>query len=428
MSNTPNPLFKFSREGFSVRVNNIADAVSRREILDLFNNLIGDIVRCEEMYDRGRRYYLLTFSTQDSAKKALCMTGYNVDGVPLSVVGMPLSDVPRSGRGPKQPDTRRNLYVLGLPFDLTKTEFAEIFGRFGAVAHAVILATVDNASRRRGFIVMARHHDAKVAMEGLNRKDIKGHIIDVSWAVVQRSDGFLDGGDRATVLSTTSPSGSPTPFEMGPISPTLPEIQMPIVVTPPSEYPPTGNYAMTSSSLMIKNLPAVLFSQLSDLHPLLGPYGDIKKLEILPAAPGDRAHVSAIVEYATSTQATDAANGLNGQAYSVPPLSVEFVRTSSAQGDADGKPGLNPRAVPFAVRTGHAHLGLRNSVSPMYPGSGYSEAGLAALGKSGLLSSDPRSMSSSYGTPLLYVPYNNVRPSSAPTTSVHPQFLPMFMC
>lgn len=59
MSNTPNPLFKFSREGFSVRVNNIADAgalsrrspaamclatastVSRREILDLFNNLIG---------------------------------------------------------------------------------------------------------------------------------------------------------------------------------------------------------------------------------------------------------------------------------------------------------------------------------------------------------------------------------------------------
>lgn len=65
---------------------------------------------------------------------------------------------------------------LGEPKRLSeccRTEFAEIFGRFGAVAHAVILATVDNASRRRGFIVMARHHDAKVAMEGLNRKDIK---------------------------------------------------------------------------------------------------------------------------------------------------------------------------------------------------------------------------------------------------------------
>lgn len=69
--------------------------------VNLEARLLGDIVRCEEMYDRGRRYYLLTFATQDSAKwvlsmyahphssnvrqlrKALCMTGYNVDGVPL---------------------------------------------------------------------------------------------------------------------------------------------------------------------------------------------------------------------------------------------------------------------------------------------------------------------------------------------------------
>lgn len=106
MSNTPNPLFKFSREGFSVRVNNIADAgaLSRRSTVamclatallslasgdsglvqqpnwcvfitlitctrvNLEARLSGDIVRCEEMYDRGRRYYLLTFATQDSAK------------------------------------------------------------------------------------------------------------------------------------------------------------------------------------------------------------------------------------------------------------------------------------------------------------------------------------------------------------------------
>ena len=99
------------------------------------------------------------------------------------------SDLPRS-KPSKQPDARRNLYVLGLPFDLTKcvhptnylglcslhsfrVEFTEIFSRFGTVFHAVILATVDNASRRRGFIVMSQHHEAKLAMDALNRKEIK---------------------------------------------------------------------------------------------------------------------------------------------------------------------------------------------------------------------------------------------------------------
>ncbi|OSD05234.1 hypothetical protein PYCCODRAFT_1457645 [Trametes coccinea BRFM310] len=417
MSTAPNPVFKFSREGYSVHVNNIADAVSRREILDLFNNLIGDITKCDELHDGGRRYYALTFSNQDSAKKALCMSGYNVDGVPLAVTPVPPSDVPRIGRTARHADSRRNLYVLGLPFDLTKAEFAELFGRFGAVAHAVILATVDNASRRRGFIVMGSHHEAKIAMDALNRKEIKGHVIDVSWAVVQRSEGFLDGGDRSTMLVNTSPSASPAPFDMKPVNATLPSLPVPVVVTPPSEYPPAGGFALPSSALTIKNLPAVLFSQLSDLHPLLGPYGDIKKLELIPSSSGDRTHVSANVEYASISQATDAAQALDGQAYSNVPISVEFVRTSSvAFGDA-GKPGLNPHAAPFIVHSGTAEAGYLTSVASVYPGAGFPDAGMSALSQGGLLAVDPRSLSP-YGTPLLYVPFSGVRPSSAPLTSV----------
>jgi hypothetical protein len=37
----------------------------------------------------------------------------------------------------------------------------------------VILATVDNASRRRGFVVMSTHEEAKLAMDGLSGTDIK---------------------------------------------------------------------------------------------------------------------------------------------------------------------------------------------------------------------------------------------------------------
>ncbi|TBU34288.1 hypothetical protein BD311DRAFT_793935 [Dichomitus squalens] len=416
MSPSPNPLFKFNRDGFAVHVSNVADAVTRRELVDLFNNFIGDIIKCDENYDAaGRRYYALTFASQDAAKKALCMSGYNVDGTPLVVTTVTLSsELPRS-KPAKQPDTRRNLYVLGLPFDLTKTEFAEIFSRFGTVSHAVILATVDNASRRRGFVVMSQHHEAKLAMDTFNRKEIKGHVIDVSWAVVQRSEGFLDGGDRATVLSNSSPSPSPAPFDVKALTPALPPLQASIVVTPPIERPPTLTFSTPSSSLQIKHLPAVLFSQLSDLHPLLGPYGDVKKLEIIPAESGEHGLVSAVVEYATPSQAAEAAQALHGQAYSSVPIVVEFLRADTSQKyDADGKPGLNPHATPFVVQAGLAPNALLASVTPVYPGSGLSHNNLAALSKGGLLAFGPQSISP-YGSPLLCVPFTGVRPNSAPT-------------
>jgi hypothetical protein len=49
----------------------------------------------------------------------------------------------------------------------------EIFSRYGRVSHAVILATSDNASRRRGFIVMSTHAEARLALQSLSRTEIK---------------------------------------------------------------------------------------------------------------------------------------------------------------------------------------------------------------------------------------------------------------
>lgn len=234
--------------------------------------------------------------------------------------------------------------------------------------------------------------------------------------------GFLDGGDRATVLSNPSPSSSPAPFDVQSLSPVLPPLQASIVVTPPSECPPVAHFAAGSSSLLVNNLPAVLFSQLSDLHPLFGPYGDVKKLEILPSASGDHGHVSAIVHYATFSQAKDAAQALHGQAYSSTPISVEFVRGSSdGVTDLDGKTGLNPHAAPFVVQSGFAPNAVLTSVTPVYPGAGFSRSGLASFARRGLLEVDPQEMSR-YGTPLLYVPFAGVRPSSAPTSCVPSPF------
>ena len=97
----------------------------------------------------------------------------------------------------KSPDTRRNLYVLGLPFDLSecvacfvngsilqlqcRAELTSIFSNFGTVTHSVILATVDNASRRRGFVVMSNHAEAKAAMDNLSQTNIRCVTVAARW-------------------------------------------------------------------------------------------------------------------------------------------------------------------------------------------------------------------------------------------------------
>ncbi|KAG1889000.1 uncharacterized protein F5891DRAFT_156197 [Suillus fuscotomentosus] len=86
--------------------------------------------------------------------------------------------------------------------------------------HAVILATVDNASRRRGFVVISSHEEAKRAMNALSRTQIKGHTLDVSWAVVQRSQ---DDADRTMMLASSNPSESlpEMEFDHQPAPPTI---------------------------------------------------------------------------------------------------------------------------------------------------------------------------------------------------------------
>jgi len=104
---------------------------------------------------------------------------------------------PSDGVDKNGADDRRNLYVLGLPFALTKlvtfcllaglslidskrNEFASAFSQYGTVSHCVILATVDNSSRRRGFVVMSTHDEARRAMACLTRTLIK-YIVRVTF-------------------------------------------------------------------------------------------------------------------------------------------------------------------------------------------------------------------------------------------------------
>jgi hypothetical protein len=88
---------------------------------------------------------------------------------------------------------------------------------------------------------------------------------------------------------------------------------------------------MPTSTLLVSNLPTLLFSQTVDLHPLLLPFGQIKMLNILgsPMDSGIADKMSVIVEYATFYNAQDARETLRGQCYAGCTLNAEYVRTTS---------------------------------------------------------------------------------------------------
>ena len=52
-------------------------------------------------------------------------------------------------------------------------EFKALFSRYGKVEHSVILAVLDNYSRRRGFVVFSTHAEAKNAMRAVHKLTIK---------------------------------------------------------------------------------------------------------------------------------------------------------------------------------------------------------------------------------------------------------------
>ncbi|KAL1695189.1 hypothetical protein GGG16DRAFT_109291 [Schizophyllum commune] len=435
----PRSVFKFHSESHFVKVENIPKDVDRQEILALFSALIGTVRTAEEQKDAsGNTIMQLSFQDRDAAKKALCMNGYTVSGTALIVTRGPSTDGPSMQS--KYPDMRRNLYVLGLPFALTKSEFTAIFSKFGTVAHCVILATVDNASRRRGFVVMSTHEEAKNAMANLSRTQIKGHTLDISWAVVQRSQGFLDGGDRAMFMADNPDSRNPStpgdtesdapdadfkpvaaPFKsmesaykplgdsrscsMNSVaSPPLPLTASPVVTL--SGRSPTQNVSdlsayepslTSTTTILVTNLPSVLFSQAADLRPLLCPFGTIKNLQVIkagsalatstavlssnPASNLNESNLQAsalsnlgtdekenvdpananennapqestttvLVEYQHPAEAEDAYRTLKGQSYAQFSLEVQYLRPIAPVG-GERNDGFSPRYDGYSTR------------------------------------------------------------------------------
>ncbi|KAI9438559.1 hypothetical protein H4582DRAFT_1949413 [Lactarius indigo] len=355
MAASDTTLFKHARAASTVRVDQVPRG-GGREIVDLFRDHIGPIKNVD-FFGNGSSMEI-TFFNPDAATKALGMSGYMISDHPITVTAKS-PPKPRAMAQVKFPDMRRNLYVLGLPFDLSNAELSSIFSQFGTVDHSVILATVDNASRRRGFVVMSEHAEAKAAMDNISQTNIRGSIVDVSWAVVQRSQGFLDGGDRTVTLEGQVDSAPPSAdLSAAP----APVFQPSDILSDHPKVSPLSGARPRHASIIVRNLPALLFAQDSDLEPLFCPFGDVKEIRRQGVSLATWSHtdtISVIVTYSSVAGAREARAVLEGQRYGDIPLIVEYLPSFNCNAEAGWKYGcdriarssLNPCASPFVSDT-----------------------------------------------------------------------------
>lgn len=170
--------------------------------------------------------------------------------------------------------------------------------------------------------------------------------MDISWAVVQRSQGkfntvhfvatnsypvlgFLDGGDRTLAVDSRVPQGSCPPDILleTPAAPSA-DSSASSITSHENDLASLSPSPVATPTLLVTNLSSLLFSQLQDMHPLFYPFGRIKKLEIVdPSSPGS---TSVVVEYASALIAQEAKETLHGQCYAGYQISARYVRSKSS--------------------------------------------------------------------------------------------------
>lgn len=183
----------------------------------------------------------------------------------------------------------------------------------------------------------------------------------------------------------------------------------------------TKSFAVSTavtSTLLISNLPLLLFSQRLELEPLLLPFGQIKKLDILETSGSDTptGFITVAVEYATADSAYEAKMTLDGQVYVNNVIKIEFVQSVPSTCDA-----LVPQVAQFPLVGGPSPLQAprrpsfvnspynyrSRSAGTNTPANGLSGAGMGALG--------PVSYSAPT-TPYLYPSGSGISPSFASNT------------
>lgn len=122
-----------------------------------------------------------------------------------------------------------------------------------------------------------------------------------------------------------------------------------------SKVGPLSGARARPASILVRNIPVLLFAQDSDLEPLFCPFGDVKDIRRQGVSSADT--FSVIVTYSSAAGAREAKAGLEGQRYGNTPLIVKHLSPSRVGGNTEtglgygcdyaSRSSLNPCASPF---------------------------------------------------------------------------------
>ncbi|XAR70639.1 hypothetical protein NMG60_11027554 [Bertholletia excelsa] len=82
----------------------------------------------------------------------------------------------------QQPDQRRKLFVLNLPWSFKVEEIKNLFAECGTVDDVEIIKQKDGKNRGFAFVTMASAEEAQAVMEKFDAQELQGRIIRVEYA------------------------------------------------------------------------------------------------------------------------------------------------------------------------------------------------------------------------------------------------------
>ncbi|KAE8538365.1 hypothetical protein D1P53_004718 [Cryptococcus gattii VGV] len=223
-------------------------------------------------------------SIQNSGSALVCATGFNMTNLSDSLSGLTsdMNQRDNSGLGYRRVDPQgplpRNLYVMGLPLDMTQIQFKALFTPFGMVEHSTLLSQLDGMGRRRGFVLMSTHQEAVEAMRAMNGTWHAGFKMDVSWALIQREAKHFGSSN---------------------IMPNR-------VVHPPTVS--IGRESMEECTVVVDNLDPTYFPDSASIRDIFNHFGPLSRVHILSSKPFK---ILIQFDHAVSVTALVAANGLN---------------------------------------------------------------------------------------------------------------------
>jgi len=129
----------------------------------------------------------------------------------------------------------------------------------------------------------------------------------------QCKTGFLDGGDRGVFRDEHTAQDSPAPATDA----------AEYIDSPPKDdaVPSFVPSSVPSTAILVSNLPQALFSEIQDLNPLLCPFGELKKIEIVSRSENS---ISVLTDYACLESAVEAKRTLEGQNYLDSVLAIQY--------------------------------------------------------------------------------------------------------